>query len=79
VISVFEPSHGAPVPESRVEAIERSCFLLKLAMHTLSRSVFHGLSHEAMSADMRLLTLSDIYASFWYVILHHIVGYLFIK
>lgn len=64
VISVFEPSYGVPVPDSRVEAIERSCFLLKLVMHTLSRSVFHGLSHEAMSADMRLLTLSDIYASF---------------
>lgn len=58
IISVFEPSFGTPVPDSRVESIERTCYLLKLAMQTLSRTYFNGVEMNAMSATMRLLTLS---------------------
>lgn len=66
VISVFEPSYGPLVPQSRVEAIERSCYLLKLAMQTLCRTAFRDCSHEVTLADMRLLTFSDPSLSFWY-------------
>lgn len=60
VIYVFEPSMPLPVERSRVQAIERACFIFKLAMHTLRGSVFNGYTHSVKLAPICMLALHDV-------------------
>jgi hypothetical protein len=42
VISVFDLSYGVPVPDSRVDAHEQVCYMLKIDMHTVVGPMFQG-------------------------------------
>jgi len=65
VIFVFDPSYAMSTPDSTVESHERTCYLLKLAMRTVSRTMFQGWHNEWTSAELRIMTWLDRSVPWW--------------